>query len=226
MLPSGSVCSVIYLKYEPSLLFHLPHMPSLSMVNTFIWHLCMPFLSDSLPWLIFILLSICSSPLFYSFILVLILCINPWLCPPLPRFTSLCIPNPQNLNSVTADVLLVCVCVYVCLQVCGTALCVWTIAPLCLFLLGSHWSPDKASLICTWHTEYTCANMGRHPLRRAQGCQVRQWGGGWWAWTSSLPSTPTLHFLEDRERSAWCRYICVTMMVFSPPRALSYLRRG
>lgn len=160
MFPSGSVCSIIYLKYNPSFLFRHPYIPPLSRVCLQMWWSILP--SD------FNVLSICSSTFFYSFISVLILHINRWLYPPLPLFTSLRIPNPQNMNSVPADVLLV---VYVCVLVCvwETALCVRTIASLCLSLLGSRWSPHNASLICTWHTEYTCANMGRHPLRREQG---------------------------------------------------------
>lgn len=92
----------------------------------------------------------------------------------LPLFTSFGIPNPQNMNFVTADVLLV---VCVCLHMCETALCAWKICSLCLSLPGSHCSPDNAGLICTWHTDYTCANMGRHPLRRAQGARCCDEGG-------------------------------------------------
>lgn len=45
-LCSGSVCSLIYLKYDPSLLLLCPYMQALSR-SAFFWHPCMPFLSHS-----------------------------------------------------------------------------------------------------------------------------------------------------------------------------------
>lgn len=65
------------------------------------------------------------------------------------------------------------------------------------------------------HRVHMCKH-GQTPIASGAGCQVRR--GGWWAWTSSFPSIPTLHFLEDGEKGAWCRYWCVTMMAFFPER--------
>lgn len=128
---SGSVCSVVYLKYDPSFLFRLSlHAIIISctfarvMVNIFCRHPCVPFHSYASPD-ISPKLSICSS---HSLISTLIQCINGCLNLPLPLFTPPCIPMLQGEVAIrTLSQLMYSsqsACVRTCACVCEAACCV------------------------------------------------------------------------------------------------------